>query len=62
MMVRVDPKLYQQFIITSENEVSILCVKLSTALYKLLKSALLFYKKFVGELTEYGFEINPYDP
>ena len=28
----------------------------------MMKSALLFYKKLVGELRSMGFEINPYDP
>ena len=31
-------------------------------LYGLLKSALLFYKKLVGELIECGFKLNLYDP
>ena len=34
------------------------------AIYGLLKSALLFYKKFVADLQNYKtpFVINPYDP
>jgi hypothetical protein len=28
----------------------------------MMKSALLFYKKLVGELQSMGFEINPYNP
>lgn len=28
----------------------------------MLKSALLFYNKFVGDLKAYGFELNPYNP
>ena len=39
-----------------------LYVKLSKALYGLLKSALLLYKKLAGNLVDMGFEINPYDP
>ena len=31
-------------------------------LYGILRSALLFYRKLVKDLEEYGFEINPYDP
>jgi hypothetical protein len=31
-------------------------------LYGLLQSALLFYLKLVEDLTDYGFELNPYDP
>ena len=32
------------------------------ALYGLLRSALLFYKKLVGDLEGNGFVLNPYDP
>jgi hypothetical protein len=32
------------------------------AMYGLLRSALLFYLKLVKDLTDYGFELNPYDP
>ena len=39
-----------------------LYVKLNKALYGLLRSALLFYKKLVSELVEMGFELNKYDP
>ena len=28
----------------------------------MLRPALLFYRKLVKDLEEYGFEINPYDP
>ena len=37
-------------------------VKLFKALYELLKPALLFYTKLVGELVDMGFGINPHDP
>ena len=39
-----------------------LYVRLSKALYGLLQSALLFYKKLRVELEDYGIEVNPYDP
>ena len=39
-----------------------LYVRLFKALYGLLQSALLFYKKLRGELEDYGFEVNPYNP
>ena len=32
------------------------------AMYGLLRSALLFYLKLVKDLTEFGFELNEYDP
>jgi len=40
----------------------VLYLRLQKALYGMMKSALLFYRKLVSELQEMGFEINPYDP
>jgi hypothetical protein len=64
LMVQVDPQLYRKFIIYDKNNHALLCIKLSKAIYSLLKSALLFYKKFVEDLKNYKspFTINPYDP
>jgi hypothetical protein len=62
LMVQVDPLLYRKYVITSSKGEPMLYVRLSKALYGLLQSALLFYKKFVGDLKAYGFEVNPYDP
>ena len=38
-----------------------LFVKVHKALYVMLKSALLFYKKLRSDLENEGFKINPYD-
>jgi hypothetical protein len=32
------------------------------ALYGMLQSALLYYKKFKKDIEQIGFEVNPYDP
>ncbi|KAL7536445.1 hypothetical protein ACHAWF_013877 [Thalassiosira exigua] len=37
-------------------------VEIQKALYGMLKSALLFYLKLVGDLENAGFKLNPYDP
>ena len=37
-------------------------VKVHRALYGMLKSAVLFYRKLWNDLEEMGFVINPYDP
>ena len=62
LMVKVDPSLYRKYITTSKKGVLMLYVKLTKALYRLLRSALLFYKKIRGDLEGLGFKINPYDP
>ena len=37
-------------------------MKLQNALYRLMRTSLLFYQKLQKELEEYGLEVNPYDP
>ena len=41
---------------------TVLYVRALNAIYGIMKSALLFYQKFVGDLMMIGFELNPYDP
>ncbi len=41
---------------------SVLYLCLQKALYGMMKSALLFYRKLVSELQDVGFKINPYNP
>ena len=60
MIVTADPALYRPFV-SYETGKPVLYVRLQKALYVCLKSALFFYKKLVGDLEAYGFEINPYD-
>ncbi len=64
LMVQVDPQLYQKFVIHDKNNQALQYVKLSKAIYGLLKSALLFYTKFVKDLKNYKtpFTINLYGP
>ena len=62
MMVRIDPALYREYVTYSANGVPMLYVRLSKALYGMLRAALLFYKRLRSTLEEMGFEINPYDP
>ena len=45
-----------------EGNQKVLYVHITKSIYGLLVSAMLFYKKLVADLTEYGFEANPYDP
>ena len=47
---------------TNSKGKSQLNVKIHKALYGMLWSALLFYRKLVVDFEAYGFEINPYDP
>ncbi len=62
LMDLVAPHIYWEHITTNNKGQPLLYVWLHKALYRLLKSTLLFYRKLVSDLTKYGFEINPYDP
>jgi hypothetical protein len=62
LMVTIAPNLYQKFITTNAKGKPILYVQLEKALYGMMKSALLFYRKLVADLTSIDFAINPYDP
>ena len=62
MMVRIDPSLHREYVTYSANGVPMLYVRLSKALYGMLRAALLFYKRLRSTLEEMGFEVNPYDP
>ena len=61
LMVKTNPKMYRQYVVLEKGR-SVLYLQLQKALYGMMKSALLFYRKLVLELKEMGFEINPYDP
>ena len=54
--------MYRKYVTTGPNREPILYVRLLKALYGLLRSALLFYKKLRADLKKKGFEVNPYDP
>ena len=61
-MALADKAVYRRYVTTDARGNKVLYVSLRKALYGLLKSALLFYKKLWGNLQRRGFEVNPYDP
>jgi hypothetical protein len=62
LMVQVAPNLYRKYITVDKKDTAVLYVKMQKALYGLLRSALLFYRRLVGDLERDGFALNPYDP
>ena len=62
LMVKVAPKIYQKYFIVISKGKPLLYVQIQKALYVLLCSALLFYRKLVKYIEAYGFQINPYNP
>ncbi len=62
LMVQVAPNLYRKYNSVDRKGKAILYVKMQKAIYGLLRSALLFYRKLIANLESSGFVINPYDP
>ena len=62
IMARIDLQVYRKHITKNGKGKPLLYVKVHKALYGLLRSALLFYRRLVAELEDIGFELNPYDP
>ena len=62
MMVRIDPYLYRKYVTYSTKEVPMQYVRLSKALYGMLRAAILFYNRLCSSLEDKGFVINDYDP
>lgn len=62
LMIKVAPNIYRKYVTTNSKGKPVLYVQLEKALYGMMKSALLFYRKLVADLISIGFTINPYDP
>ena len=62
LLVKIAPKLYCKFVTTNAKGKLVLYIQLEKAVYGMMKSALLFYRKLVADLLSIGFTINPYDP
>jgi len=60
ILCEMDPT-YRDYVVEERGR-KVLYVHILKAIYGLLVSAMLFYKKLTADLIEYGFEINPYDP
>jgi len=61
ILLEMDYEKYGEFV-TIEGKTKVLYVIMSKALYGMLESALLYYKKFRKDMESIGYEINPYDP
>jgi hypothetical protein len=60
MLIELDGQKYEPFV-TNESGNKILYVTMLKALYGMLQSALLYYKKYRKDNEDIGFKINPYD-
>ena len=60
ILMELCPGVYDEYV-TYEQGQKILYVEMLMALYGMLTSAILFYKKFRKDIEAIGFEVNPYD-
>ena len=60
MLVEIDPS-YEDYVAMERGQ-KILYVHILRAIYGMLMSGLLFYKKFRTSIEKIGYEVNPYDP
>ena len=62
MLVEMDPETYKTFVVFDNSGSKILYVQVLKAIYGMLQSSMLFYKKLCKDLQSIGFVLNPYDP
>jgi hypothetical protein len=63
ILVELNPELYGPYVVYERNRrKKVLYVQVMRAIYGMLEAAILWYKKFRGELEQKGFKFNPYDP
>jgi hypothetical protein len=60
MLVELAPRIYGPYI-RYENGQKILYIRVFKAIYGMIQSSVLFYKKFRKDLEGIGFKVNPYD-
>ena len=61
MLIQLAPDLYGPKVVYQKGR-KVLYVEVLRAIYGMLQSALLFYKKFWKDLEKEGFKFNPYNP
>ena len=54
--------MHRKYVTYSNNGVPMLYVRLSKAIYGMLRAALLLYKRLRSDLDDRGFVFNPYVP
>ena len=60
ILIDLCPGVYDEYIVYEQGQ-KVLYVEMLMALYGMLISSILFYKKFRKDIEAIGFEVNPYD-
>jgi hypothetical protein len=61
VLVDINQEIYEDYVVYEGKNI-VLYIRMLKALYGMIQSALLFYKKFRKDLEGIGFKINDYDP
>ena len=61
LLSRINPQVYRKYIYEEKGK-PVLYAKLAKTLYGTLRAALLFWRNLTQALTQWGFEINKYEP
>ena len=61
VLTELSPKTFEKYVVYEGNN-KVLYVRMIKALYGMLQSSLLYYKKFRKDIESIGFKVNPYDP
>ena len=62
ILVEISPDVYKLHVTSDKKGVKQLLVKCQKALYGSIVAILRYYRMFTNNLTDIGFNINPYDP
>ena len=62
MLLELSYETYAAYVVYDEGRGKVLYVAMEKALYGMLQSSLLYYKKFRKDIESIGFVVNPYDP
>ena len=57
ILVEVSPEIYSNYVVQKKGQ----SVQMLKALYGMMVSSLLYYKKLRKDIESIGFEVNPYD-
>ena len=61
LLAKINPQLYWKYIILRKKGNPVLYGEARKAIYGTLNTSLLFYKKLVKSLHDWGFDLNPYE-
>ena len=61
LLAKINPQLYRKYIILSRKGKPVIYGEARKTIYGTLNASLIFYKKLVKSLQDWGFELNPYE-